>query len=346
MTTDFQGPMLSRRGVLRAAGAAALVTGGGMLSVRTSSAGTSELNLQLGWLIGGNQIGEVCAKQLGYYAAEGIELAIQPGGPSIDGVAMVASGRFEVGQLSSSPSLMLAVSQDIPIRCFAVGAQQHPYTFFSLKKNPVHEPKDLVGKKVGIQKTGIILLRALLAKNGIPEDKVEIIPSGGDMSPLMTGQVDVFTGWQTNTTALKVLGDQRVDMKLWDTGVRLYGLPYYATVDTLTKHADTLKKYIAATAKGWQYTYENPDKAVDLLVKEYPNLKRDDERLAVDVMLTFAFNANTQANGWGAMDPAVWQEQIDQYASLGQFSKRVPSLDEVMTLDLLKATDQSRPRIG
>lgn len=345
MTHDFRSPMLSRRGVLQAAGAAALVTGGGMLSVRTA-AGATELNLQLGWLIGGNQIGEVCAKQLGYYAAEGIELAIQPGGPSIDGVAMVASGRFEVGQLSSSPSLMLAVSQDIPIRCFAVGAQQHPYTFFSLKKNPVHEPKDLIGKKVGIQKTGIILLRALLAKNGIAEDKVEIIPSGGDMSPLMTGQVDVFTGWQTNTTALKVLGDQRVDMKLWDTGVRLYGLPYYATVDTLTRHADTLKKYIAATARGWQYTYENPDKAVDLLVKEYPNLKRDDERLAVDVMLTFAFTANTQANGWGAMDPAVWQEQIDQYASLGQFSKRVPSLDEVMTLDLLTATDKSRPRIG
>jgi NitT/TauT family transport system substrate-binding protein len=46
------------------------------------------------------------------------------------------------------------------------------------------------------------------------------------------------------------------------------------------------------------------------------------------------------------MDPAVWQDQIDQYASLGQFSKRVPKLDEVMTLDLLKATEQSRPRIG
>lgn len=346
MTSESRSQTVSRRTLLQAAGAAALTAGGGLMSARALASGKTALNLQLGWLIGGNQIGEVCAKQLGYYAAEGIELTIQPGGPSIDGVAMVASGRFELGQLSSSPSLMLAVSQDIPIRCFAVGAQQHPYTFFSLSKNPVREPKDLIGKKIGIQKTGIILLRALLAKNGIAEDKVEIIPSGGDMSPLMTGQVDVFTGWQTNTTALKVLGDQRVDMKLWDTGVRLYGLPYYATVDTLTKHADTVKKYIAATAKGWQYTHENPDKAVDLLVKEYPNLKRDDERLAVDVMLKFAFNGNTKANGWGAMDPAVWQDQIDQYASLGQFSKRVPKLDEVMTLDLLKATEQSRPRIG
>ena len=43
-------------------------------------------------------------------------MRIQPGGPNVDGVAVVASGRFEVGQVSSSPSLMLAASQDIPIK--------------------------------------------------------------------------------------------------------------------------------------------------------------------------------------------------------------------------------------
>src|SRR5262249_59954993 len=122
---------------------------------------------------------------------------------SVDGAAVVASGKFEVGQVSSSPSLMLAASQDLPVKCFAVGAQQHPYTFFSLKKNPIREPKDLIGKKVGIQATGVILLKALLAKNGISEEQVTIVTSGAEMTPLMTGQVDTFTGWATNTTALK-----------------------------------------------------------------------------------------------------------------------------------------------
>jgi predicted metalloenzyme YecM len=41
------------------------------------------------------------------------------------------------------------------------------------------------------------------------------------------------------------------------------------------------------------------------------------------------------------MDPAVWQDQIDLYAQLGQFTKRVPKLDEVMTLDILNATADS-----
>ncbi|WP_163416024.1 ABC transporter substrate-binding protein, partial [Escherichia coli] len=89
-------------------------------------------------------------------------------------------------------------------------------------KNPVREAKDMIGKKVGVQATGVILLRALLAKNKIAERDVQIVTIGSDMVPLLTGQVDVVTGWLTNTTALKVLGPERVDLRLWDAGVRLY----------------------------------------------------------------------------------------------------------------------------
>jgi NitT/TauT family transport system substrate-binding protein len=62
-------------------------------------------------------------------------------------------------------------------------------------------------------------------------------------------------------------------------------------------------------------------------------------------MLKYAFNENTRANGWGAMDPGIWREQIDLYAGLGQFSKRVPKVEEVMTLDILNATAAGRPKI-
>ena len=335
-----------RRDVLKlGAGAAAMATGT-MVGVSANAQGKPMVNLQLGWLLSGNQIGEVCAKQLGYYDQAGIAMAFQPGGPNIDGVAIVASGKYEAGQVSSSPSLMLAASQDLPIKCFAAGAQEHPYTFFSLKKNPIRDPKDLIGKKVGIQSTGIILLKALMAKNKIDEKDVTIIPSGADMTPLLTGQVDAFTGWQTNTTAIRVLGDQRVDMRLWDTGVKLYALPYYATVDTIKNKADALQKFVTASAKGWEYAYNNHAAAVDLLIKEFPNLKKDDELEALPIMLKYAFNANTKAKGWGIMDPAVWQDQIDQHADLKQFTKRVPKVDEVMTLDILNATAAGRPKLG
>ena len=333
----------SRRSLLKSS----LIAGGGlafggMLSIDAFAQGKARVNMQLGWIPSVNQIGEVVAKRLGFYEQEGIEFAIQPGGPNIDGVAIVASGRYEVGQVSSSPSVMLAVSQGLPIKCFAVGAQKHPFTFFSLAKNPVRKPADLVGKKVGIPSTAAILLRALLAKNKIAEKDVTVVTVGSDMAPLLTGQVDVVTGWLTSTTALKALGPGRVDLTLWDGGVQLYALPYYASTKTLETQPKVIDAFVRATARGWHHVKANRVEAVDLLVKEYPNLKREDERAAVDVMLEYAFGGLAQTQGWGAMDPAVWQSQISTYSELGQFTARTPKVDDVIWLDALKATAAAR----
>jgi NitT/TauT family transport system substrate-binding protein len=105
-----------------------------------------------------------------------------------------------------------------------------------------------------------------------------------------------------------------------------------------------LVRFLRATARGWAYANKNRDAATDLLIKEYPNLDRADEREALDALMSFAYNSNTFNNGWGAMDRAVWQEQIQQYADLGQFTKRVPKVEEVMTMDILNATREYRLR--
>ena len=44
------------------------------------------------------------------------------------------------------------------------------------------------------------------------------------------------------------------------------------------------------------------------------------------------------------MDPAVWAEQIALYSELGQFTAKTPKVDEVITMDLLKATQAARTR--
>jgi NitT/TauT family transport system substrate-binding protein len=68
--------------------------------------------------------------------------------------------------------------------------------------------------------------------------------------------------------------------------------------------------------------------------------------VAVDVMLEYAFGGAAQTQGWGAMDPAVWQEQISTYAELGQFTARTPKVEDVISLDALKATAAARAMKG
>ena len=63
-------------------------------------------------------------------------------------------------------------------------------------------------------------------------------------------------------------------------------------------------------------------------------------------MLDYCFDEQTRSHGYGTMDPAIWQEQITMWSSLGQFSKRTPSVDEVMTKEILDATADTRPKLG
>ena len=340
------GPRLSRRRVLQYGGALGAATASSFISVRALAADAAEVNMQLGWLASNGILGEVCAKRLGYYAEEGIELSVTPGGPGVDGVASVAAGRAGVGQLSSSPSLMLARSAGIPVKAFAAGYQKHPFTYFSLADNPIRTPKDMIGKTIATQPTAVILLKALLALNGIAEDQVEVVKMGSDMNQLMTGQAQAVTGWMTNTNALKILGDDRVDMMLWDAGIQLYANVFYTTDQMLAENGDELARFLTGSARGWGYARENPEAAVDHLVEEYVNLDRASELDAVGPVLGFSFDDTTAANGWAAMNPDNWQKQIDVYADLEQFKGDVPTVADVMTSDILAATEALRKQIG
>lgn len=339
--TDYR---MDRRAVLRGMGAAA---GGSLLSFRPALAADEfAVTLQLGWLASNGILGEVAADKLGYYRDAGLTLEVVAGGPNIDGIASVASGRANLGSISSSPSLMLARAAGIPIKCIAAGYQQHPFTYFSLKSNPVNKPEDLIGKRVATNGTARILLQALLAHNGISEDDVEVIVGGAEMTVLMTGQADVVTGWSTNTSALSVLGDQRVDLSLWDSGIQLYANPYYVTDDTLENHRDRVEDMLRVSAKGWGWVRENPEQAVDFLVERFPNLDKQAELDAVPLVIAFSFDEKTVANGWGQMTRENWQAQIDAYEALGQFEGTVPTVDEMMTLSILEATAADRPHVG
>jgi len=328
-----------------AATASGLALGGCLVAGDVDSR-LQNLDLQLGWLAGGNQLGEVVARRLGYFEQEGLRLKIHPGGPHIDGIAIIASGCFPLGQVASSPSLMLAVGQGIPIQCFAVSVQEHPYSYFSLPRKPVRVPADLKGKRVGIQATGRVLLEAMLRHHRLDLKELEVVVVGSDMIPLLAGRVDVITGWTTNVTALKPLGSDRITMRLWDQGVRLYAMPYYATLRTIKERPDLLSAFLRAAGHGWEFAYHETEKAVALLVEEYPILRYEDELVAAKELLGYVFTGATRENGWGTMAGATWAEQIRLHTELGQFTNRVPSLEEIVSFSILEATAAARPRLG
>ena len=309
----------------------------------TAAAAPQDVNWRLGWLAGSQQSGEFVAMEKGYFKTAGINLTVQPGGPNLDSVSLVASGSATVGQISSSPSLILARSHGIPVKAFASALQKHPFAWFSLKKDNISSPKDWVGKKIGIQGTARPLLNAVVSKFSLNPDSFQTVVIGSDTLPLVNGQVQAASGWVIDSAQAAPLPANGYNvMLLWDLGVQLYANPYFATEDTIKKDKKMLEGFVTAAGKGWEYAFAHPEEAIDIVMKHVQALKRDQELATLKSMAPFTWNAATKKSGFGTMDLSLWQNQIDLYASLKLIDKSYPAAD-VATLEILNAAPD-RPK--
>lgn len=333
------------------AAAVALAACGSSPSASVTSSGSHPASVveQLGWLGDYEQAGEAVALAKGWYKQAGLNLTIEQGGPNNDGVNVVATGRALVGQTSSSPALMLARSQGEPVVAIAAGLQKHPFSYISLPSDPVRTPAQLKGKVVGTQATAEILLQALEAKNNIPQSSVAVKAIGSDVTPLTTHQVQVWTGWLTDQGSLSKLNGNYVSMPLWNTGIHLYALVYYTSDQTLKNNPKELDEFIAATARGWAYAAAHPGEAVTDVLNLYPNagLQRATQLASLKVLTSqFMSSSYTAQYGWGAMDPSIWQQQLNMWHQLGQFHGSVPTVNQVMSTAVLNATASARPKLS
>jgi NitT/TauT family transport system substrate-binding protein len=306
----------------------------------------SKVDYQIAWVGDNGVLGDVVAFQKGWYSDAGLDLAFRPGGPSIDPITTASSGAVTFAQTSSSPAVMLGRSQGLPVKAFATGLQSWPWAMLSLPKNPVRTPKDLIGKTVGTQSTGQILVQAVLEKNKIDPSQVKVQVVGSDVTPLVTGRIDVYTGWTTNLQAYEPLGKDYLTMTIGESGIKSYANLYITTDDVLEHRADDLKAFVDATARGWDFARQNPDEATDMLVKQFSGLEKDAQLAAGKKLMTYMFNDDTAKDGWGIMTADNWQSQLDLWAQLKQFKGATPKVEDVMTLDILSATADKRPKVG
>ncbi len=343
---DRQGT-LDRRTLLKSA-AAGFAMAGAFLSLPKSgrTAGTQELNVKLDWLMSNGQTGDVVALKRGFFEEQGLNVTFIPGGPNAQTVPPVISGQAPLGQFSGSGQAMIARGNGIPLKMFGAGYRTGPFSFFSLPRAPIHKPADMIGKRIGIQPTARFVLDIILIQHEIDPASLEIINIGWDMTPLVTGQVDAVTGWVTNTKALSVIGPDRIDMSQIDAGLKSYSNVYFASEETLSKDGDLAQKYLSGAAKGWEWTYNNREAAVDILCDAYPNLDRAIEKETIDTVVGLSFDDETKANGWGWFDTEKVQQQIDQYDSVGKFEKSKPTLAEFADLSILDATKSVRAKLG
>lgn len=295
------------------------------------------------WRFEGHVAPFLVALDKGYYKDEGLDVTIDPGTGSLDGINRIASGSYDIGQMDINALIKYRDSATAEkIKAVLVTYNKPPFSVLTLKKNGISKPTDLEGKILGAPAADAAYSHwpIFASINGIDSSTMTIENVGFPVREtlLAQGQVDAVTAFISNILALKAMGipeDETVGMMMADYGVDLYGSAVMVSPDFLEANPDAVKGFVRATIRGFQEAYRDPDGAMDSVMKYNPIAKRDIEldRLKL-VAAQCYFTDYVKENGFGSVDMDRLSNSIDQLATTFEF-KNKPAAEDIYTDEFL-----------
>ena len=241
-----------------------------------------KITLKLNWVPGGDHCFYFVAKELGYYAKNGLDVKIERGQGSGDTVKRVELGTVDVG-LADTGTLAVARSKGAKVKVIAMIYSSSPNGIKTWKGSGITSPKDLEGHSVGVPSGDAqrILWPALARANGINMKKVRLIniKPGAKAQVLAAKRVDAVFDWIVGNIGYWKAGldiNKLVIIPWADYGINPYGNAIMASEKTIRTRPDMLKRFLDATMKAWQWSLKNPDEALKILSKDVPEVKASD----------------------------------------------------------------------
>ncbi len=273
----------------------------------TNQSDPDQVTIQLKWSHSAQFAGIYLAYDQGFYAEEGIELSVLPGGIGenglIDGIDQVMSDQAQFG-IWSGDSLISANNQGKSVIGLSAIFQINPTAYFSLAESGIETPIDLAGKSVAVG-NGNLYLPSVLGNVGLTLEDIEVQPLGFDLTPLLTGEVDVWSGYLTDQVArLESEGYELNVILAYDYGAFVYSDILFTTNELVQENPDLVQRFVRATMRGWEYALSYPDEAVAATLKFDPTL--DVASLEREMRASIPLiDAGRQV--LGEMDDTIWQ---------------------------------------
>jgi NitT/TauT family transport system substrate-binding protein len=214
------------------------------------------------------------AKDMGFFAKQGLDVTVDPvgNGPAI--AAAVASGAIDIG-FSNALSIETAYKKGLPfvfIAAAALYSSAAPTSVLMVPKDsPLKTAKDLNGKTVGVNGLKNIAEYApsmWIDKNGGDASSVKFVEVSPQEGPaaLEAHRLDAAFVAEPQITQAKAAS--RVFAKAYDVlgdGWMIAG--YFTTNQWAQAHPDLLRKFQAAMRETAAWANANPDKSADILAK-------------------------------------------------------------------------------
>ncbi|UUZ78945.1 ABC transporter substrate-binding protein [Paenibacillus sp. P26] len=275
--------------------------------------------------------GNYAALMKGFYNDAGLDMTIQSGGPGISATQIVASGKAQFG-MGQADEILFARQNGIPLVAVMAIFQKNPQGIMVHKEQPIKSMADLNGHKVYVG-SGVAYWEYL--KKAYKLDKAEELKYTGQLTNFVN---DPTTATQSYITSEPyTMKKQGVEVNVLlnaDFGYNPYANLMYTTESFLKEHPDTVKAFVEATVKGWNY-YKDNYKEVNAFIKEKnPDTPLEQMEYSATALQPLVFGEDAATQGVGYMTKERWETLNKQLTEIGPL-KSAQDVSKVFTTDFL-----------
>ena len=287
----------------------------------------------LDWKFEGPQAPFLLAIERGYFAAEGLDVTIEPGSGSVEPINRVVSGTHQMGFGDINTLIKLRDQNPaVPVKAVFMVYNRPPFAIVARKSRGITTPKDLEGKRLGAPATdGAFAQWPIFARaNGIDPAKVTVENVGFAVREpmLAAGQVDAITGYSFSAyVSLKDRGvavDDIVLMLMAEYGLKLYGNAIIVNPKFAAERPEAVKGFLRAFLRGLKDTVADPASAVEAVLARNEPAKREIEleRLQMAIRDNIV-TPEVKTRGYGDVDMERLQAAMEQIAQTHKFKNKL-----------------------
>jgi ABC-type nitrate/sulfonate/bicarbonate transport system substrate-binding protein len=294
-----------------------LILGCLVCATPVGSAEPDKVMVMLDWVPNTNHTGLYVALDKGWYEEQGLEVEIVQPAESGSPEKVVGAGQADFA-ISHQEDVSHARAEDVPIVSIAAIIQHNTSGFASPQEKDITRPKDFEGKKYGAWGSPIeqAVLEVLMACDDADVDEVEFVNIGwADYFVVTKRDVDfawIFYGWTGIEAELRDEPLNIVMLSDWADCVPDYYTPVIVTSEgAIEEKPDVIRRFMAATSQGYEFTIENPEEAADILLSYTPESNAELVKASQE-WLSDQYQADAPC--WGQQKLEIWQGYADWMA--------------------------------
>ncbi len=271
------------------------------------------VTLMLNWYPEAEHGGYYAALVHGYFADEGLDVTIIPGGPNAPVVQQAARGAVDFG-ITNADRIVSARAQDANIKALIAPLTNSPRCLL------VHENSGIQSFEQ-LENVTMMLSRehawAQYLTNKLPLTNVKLVPNSSSLAPFLADPRAAKQGYIISEPYVaRSQGAKVRTLLVADFGFNPYTSVLMTRDETVGQRPELIQKMIMASRRGWQKYLADPTETNQRINTLNPEMSLEILDFGVEALKEHCVDSEFESNSFGEMSQERWSTLVSQLEEL------------------------------